>query len=377
MNSEKYIGLDVHQATISVAVLDSTGKLVMESILETKAAIILEFFAGLRGTLSATFEEGTWAAWLYDLLKPHVVKLVVCNPRKNALLKDGNKSDRIDAHKLAELLYLNKLCSVYHGETSSAMAEQPSRASLSRIHRTVDAVTWLGPIHLACRDLRQLLWHRHRMVQARTRLMNQLQAVALNEGLRCKKRLWREQGREQLESFRLAPWASRRRHDLLELLDRLNPTITELSQAVEQEAEKCPEAQRLMTHPGVGPLTALAFVLIIGQPERFQCGKQIASYLGLVPLEDSSGNRRRLGHITKQGNSLLRFLLVEAAQVAVRSLPEWRSKYVHLTMRRGRKIAKVAIGAKTGGSPLLDDAQGMGGDSRPLIDVHHRPESRR
>jgi len=196
------------------------------------------------------------------------------------------------------------------------------------------------------RDLRQRLWHRHRMVQARTRLMNQLQAVALNEGLRCKKRLWREQGREQLESFRLGRWASRRRRDLLELLDRLNPTIGALSQAIEQEVEKCPEAQRLRTHPGVGPLTALAFVLIIGKPDRFQCGKQIASYLGLVPLEDSSGNRRRLGHITKQGNSLLRFLLVEAAQVTARSLPEWRSKYVHLTMRRGRKIAKVALARK-------------------------------
>jgi transposase len=196
------------------------------------------------------------------------------------------------------------------------------------------------------RDLRQLVWHRHRMVQTRTRIMNQLQAVALNEGIRCNKRLWREKGREQLESFRLAPWASRRRHDLLEWLDRLNPTIAALSQAIEQEVEKCPEAQRLRTHPGVGPLTALAFVLIIGKADRFQCGKQIASYLGLVPLEDSSGNRRRLGHITKQGNSLLRFLLVEAAQVTVRSLPEWRSKYVHLTMRRGRKIAKVAMARK-------------------------------
>ena len=196
------------------------------------------------------------------------------------------------------------------------------------------------------RDLRQLLWHRHRMVQARTRIMNQLQAVALNEGLRCKKRLWREAGREQLESFRLAPWGSRRRHDLLELLDRLSPTITELTQTIEQEAEKCPEAQRLMTHPGVGALTALAFVLIIGRAERFQCGKQIASYLGLVPLEESSGNRRRLGHITKQGNALLRFLLVEAAQVSARSIPEWRNKYFHLAMRRGRKIAKVAMARK-------------------------------
>jgi transposase len=93
--------------------------------------------------------------------------------------------------------------------------------------------------------------------------------------------------------------------------------------------EKCPEARRLKTHPGVGPLTALALILIIGRADRFQCGKQVTCYLGLVPLEDSSGERRRLGHITKQGNSLLRFLLVEAAQVTARSLPEWRSKYCH------------------------------------------------
>ena len=110
-----------------------------------------------------------------------------------------------------------------------------------------------------------------------------------------------------------------------------------------QQVENCPAAQRLKTHPGVGVLTALAFVLILGDAERFHCGKQVASYLGLVPLEESSGNRRRLGHITKQGSSILRFLLVEAAQVTVRSLPEWRSKYFHLVLRRGRKIAKVAM----------------------------------
>ena len=103
MNCEKYIGLDVHQATISAAVMDPTGKLIMECILETKAATILEFFTGLRGALSVAFEEGTWAAWLYDLLKPHVARVVVCNPRKTALLKHGNKNDRIDARKLANL----------------------------------------------------------------------------------------------------------------------------------------------------------------------------------------------------------------------------------------------------------------------------------
>jgi transposase len=113
--------------------LDSTGKLVVESILETKAATILQFFAGLRGTLSVTFEEGTCAAWLYDLLKPHVAKLLVCNPRKNALLKDGNKSDRIDARKLAELLRGNQLKSVYHGETGVRMLRELSRSYLTTV----------------------------------------------------------------------------------------------------------------------------------------------------------------------------------------------------------------------------------------------------
>src|SRR2546425_5835569 len=126
VNSQKYIGLDVHQATISVAVMDSTGKLVMESILETKAATILEFFAGLRGTLSVTFEEGTWSAWLYDLLKPRVDKLMVCNPRKNALLKDGNKSDRIDARKLAERLRGNQLKPTGIVDVSAGTGDRPA-----------------------------------------------------------------------------------------------------------------------------------------------------------------------------------------------------------------------------------------------------------
>jgi transposase len=184
------------------------------------------------------------------------------------------------------------------------------------------------------------------MVQMRTRVMNQLHVVPLNEGLRRKKALWRPAGRKELESIALAPWASRRRQDLLDLLDQLTPKIQELTRALEQEVEKRAVTRRLMTHPGIGPLTALAFELVIGTPARFHCGKQIASYIGLVPEERSSGDRRRLGHISKQGNVLLRFLLVEAAQVTVRSHPEWRSKFFHLAMRRGRKIAKVAMARK-------------------------------
>src|SRR5450631_2763353 len=193
------------------------------------------------------------------------------------------------------------------------------------------------------RDLRQLLWHRHRLVQMRTRIMNQLQALAMNEGYRWKKKLFSEQGRAQLEKLALAPWASRRRQELLELLDRMNPTIEELTAAVEREARKRPEVLRLMTHPGVGPLTALAYVLIIGTPRRFHRGKQIGNYVGIIPSEDSSGGKQRLGPISKQGNSWLRFLLVEAAAASAGVHPDWRRRYLHLAMRRHKSVAKVNI----------------------------------
>src|SRR5580693_5880849 len=131
MNDVKYIGLDVHQATISVVVLDSTGHLVMESIIEPKAATILQLLHGLSGSLYVTFEEGTCAAWLHDLLKPHVTQVLVCDPRKNALLKAGNKNDRIEARKLADLLYLDKLNPVYHGETGIRALQEAARSYLT------------------------------------------------------------------------------------------------------------------------------------------------------------------------------------------------------------------------------------------------------
>jgi transposase len=196
------------------------------------------------------------------------------------------------------------------------------------------------------RDVRQLLWHRHRLVQMRTRIMNQLQAVAMNEGYRWKKKLFSEQGRALLEKLSLAPWANRRRKELLELLDQLNPKIAELTAAVEQEANQRPDVLRLMTHPGVGAITGLAYVQVIGTPDRFPCGKQIGSYIGLIPCEDSSAGKQRLGHLSKQGNALLRYLLGEAAQAAARCNPDWRRRYVHLAMRRHKNIAKAAMARK-------------------------------
>ncbi len=196
------------------------------------------------------------------------------------------------------------------------------------------------------RDVRQLLWHRHRLVQMRTRVMNQLQAIALNEGVRRKRGLWTRQGRAQLESLRLPPWTSRRRQELLELLDRLDPNIDELTEAIEQEAQQRPEVERLQTHPGVGPITGLAYVLVLGTPDRFACGKQVSSYLGLIPCEDSSADRWHLGHISKQGNALLRYLLGQSAMCAARVNEEWHRQYAHLTLRRNHAIAKIALARK-------------------------------
>jgi transposase len=199
---------------------------------------------------------------------------------------------------------------------------------------------------LAERDLRQLLWHRHKLVCLRTMLGNQLHFLAMSQGLCRKKKLFTKRGRGELATLRLAPWTSRRREELLKLLDQLNPQIDELDHAVLQEAQRREDAVLLMTHPGIGPVTALAFVLAIGPITRFSCSKKIASYLGLNPSEASSGGRRRLGAISKQGNSMVRWLMIETVHNAVRVDSELRQDYQRLKYRRGHAVAKVAIARK-------------------------------
>jgi transposase len=181
----------------------------------------------------------------------------------------------------------------------------------------------------------------------RTSVMNQLHALAIGQGLCRKQKLWSKVGRMELQALVLDPWAHRRRHELLQLLDQLNPWIAELDRAVMQEVQSRPEAVRLMNEPGVGPVTALAFVLTIGPVDRFQRSKQVVSYLGLNPTEDSSGGRQRLGSISKQGNSMVRHLLVEAGQAASKFDRELRRDYERLKFRRGHSgVAKVAIARK-------------------------------
>ena len=180
----------------------------------------------------------------------------------------------------------------------------------------------------------------------RTQVKNQLQALALNQGVQRKRKLWTAAGRKQLESLPLLPWAARRRTELLKLLEDLDGSIAALDQAVCQEANTRPAVRRLMSHPGVGAVTALAFTMTLGPPERFPRGKQVGSFFGLIPSEHSSGGKQRLGHISKQGSSFVRGLLVEAAQSAVRYEPQLRREYQRLSQRKCRALAKVAMARK-------------------------------
>src|SRR6202521_6112549 len=310
------IGVDYHPSFQQIAFLDQETGECGERRLNHSDGETEKFYRDLqrRGiSVRVGLEATGYSRWFERLLAELGIEVWIGDPAEiKAKRVRKQKTDREDARLLLKLLLENRFPRIW----------VPSAEN---------------------RDLRQLLWHRHRMVQMRTQIMNQLQALAMNEGQRRKKKLWSEAGRAQLEKLPLAAWASRRRKDLLELLDRMNPSSGELTAAIEREARKWPEVLRLMTHPGVGPLTALAFVPIIGTVERFKCGKQIGSYVGLIPEEDSSAGHQRLGHITKQGSSLLRFLLGEAAQAAARCDADWRRRYMHLAMRRQRNIAKVAM----------------------------------
>jgi transposase len=199
---------------------------------------------------------------------------------------------------------------------------------------------------MAERDLRQLVWHRQKLVWMRNAVGNQLHALAMGEGVCRKKKLFSKKGRAELESLALDRWASRRRQELLRMLDQLDASLEEFDQAVAEQAEQNQAALLLMTHPGVGPVTSLAFVLTLGPVERFRRSKQVVSYLGLNPREHSSGGRQRMGSISKQGNPMMRSLLVEAGHTAARLDAELRQDYQRLKLRRGSGVAKVAIARK-------------------------------
>jgi transposase len=312
----KIIGCDFHPSYQQIAMLDTdTGELTERALLHA-AGVVRGFYEPLAGPVRVGIEASGQSQWFERLLTELGHEVWVGDAAKIRSSTDRKqKTDRRDARLLLELLEQGRFPRIW----------VPTPAE---------------------RDTRQLLLHRGRLVRLRTQVKNQLQALALSQGVRRRWRLWSAQGREQLQSLPLLPWAARRREELLKLLDQLGESVAALDRAVCTEALARPEVQRLMTHPGVGPVTALAFVLSLGPVERFARGKQVASYFGLIPSEHSSGGRQRLGHISKQGSPFVRGLLVEAAQSAVRHEPELRRDYQRLAQRKCRALAKVAIARK-------------------------------
>ncbi len=314
----KIIGCDFHPGYQQIAMLDKeAGELTEKRLSHSREGEeVHKFYSGLVGPVRVGLEASGQSQWFERVLAELGHELWIGDAAKvRASTERKQKTDRRDANLLLELLEQDRFPRIW----------VPTPAE---------------------RDVRQLLLHRAKLVRVRTQVKNQLQALALNQGVQRKWKLWTAVGRKQLESLPLLPWAERRRTELLKLLDELDGSIQGLDGAVCQEATTRQAVRRLMTHPGVGAITALAFTLTLGPPERFRRGKQVASYFGLIPSERSSGGKQRLGHISKQGSSFVRGLLVEAAQSAVRHEPQLRREYQRLSQRRCRALAKVAIARK-------------------------------
>jgi transposase len=309
------IGCDFHASFQQVAILDKqTGEIEQKRLRHRQEAE--QYYRSLPAGVLVGMEACGHYLWFERLLAECGHQLWLGDARRiRASVVRQQKSDRRDAEHLLDLLRQDRFPRIW----------VPS---------------------LEERDVRQLLLHRHKQVQARTRIKNPLQAMALSQGVQKKRKLWCEGGRAELQQLPLLPYAAARRQQLLETLDQLEVEIAQLNQQVDEEVKQRAAAQRLMTHPGVGPVTALAMVLTLGPAERFASGKQVASYFGLIPREHSSGGGQRLGHISKQGSSFLRFLLVEAGQSAARYDRELGRFYRRLAVRKHRGLAKVAVARK-------------------------------
>ncbi len=314
------IGCDFHTRYQQIAMArEETGELLAERRLDHKSGEAHAFYRSLQGSQEGVrvgIEATGPIHWLERLLAELGHELWIGDSAKiRASEVRKQKTDERDAQLILNLLLAKRFPKIW----------VPTPAE---------------------RDLRQLLWHRHKLVRLRTMLGNQLHFLAMSQGLCRKQKLFTKKGRAELVGLGLAPWARRRREELLKLLDQLDPPIAELDRAVLEEAQRRDDAVLLMTHPGIGPVTSLAFVLTIGTVTRFCCSRKLVSYLGLNPTEESSGGRRRLGGISKQGNTMVRWLLIETVHHAVRQDPELRQDYQRLKFRRGHAVAKVAIARK-------------------------------
>jgi len=312
----KIVGCDLHTRYQQIAMLDEeTGELT-ERRLNHAGDEARGFYAELHGPVRVGIEATGYTRWFERLLGELDHELWIGDAaRIRAAVVRKQKTDARDAAHLLELLVSGRFPRLW----------RPTQAE---------------------RDLRQLLWHRQKLVWMRNAIGNQLHALAMSEGICRKKQLFTKKGRSELEGLHLDPWASRRRQELLGMVDQLDASLKRFDEAVNQQAGASADARVLMTHPGIGPVTSLAFVLMVGPVNRFARSRQLVSYLGLNPREHSSGGKQKLGSISKQGNPMLRGLLVEAGHTAVRMDAELRQDYQRLRLRRGGSVAKVAIARK-------------------------------
>ena len=310
------IGCDYHPSFQQIAWVDTETEEIQERKLMHSNGEAERFYRQLTGPVRVGLESTGNCHWFLDLLAGLGHEVWVGDAaRISARQVRQQRTDRRDAAHILDLLMKKDFPRIW-------VPSQPER------------------------DQRQLLIHRHKLVSLRVGVKNELQHLAMNQGMQKKRSLWSREGQKQLQELPLACWASTRRGNLLELLKKLDEQITVLDQAVKKAAEENKNACLLMTQPGVGPITALAFVLTLGDVTRFRRGKQVASYLGLIPREYSSGGKQRLGRISKQGNRFLRMLLVEAAQTVVRYDPKFRKEYLHRCRRKPKGVAKVAAARK-------------------------------
>ena len=312
------IGCDFHPSGQQVFGMDDeTGEVFADQWLDHSGEAVDKFYAsfppgvevGVESTGNLLWFERRLAKYGHRLRMGDTVKIRKQETRKQ-------KHDRRDAELIARLMK----------------------------ERRFPELGWVPS--LKQRDQRQLLMHRHKLVRMRAQIKNQLQHIAMNQGQQKKGRLWTKAGRELLEKLELEAWTARRRDELLELLDTMNRYCESLELAVKQAAEADADARLLMSHPGIGPVISLACVLTLGDMQRFDRSRQVVSYLGLNPSEESSGSKRRLGSISKQGSSFLRLLLIQGAQTAVRGDAELGRHYRRLAVKKNKAIAKVMVARK-------------------------------
>jgi transposase len=350
MNDAKYIGLDVHRATISVAVLDSAGKLVMEAILETKAETVLQFIHGLRGSLRVTLEEGTCAAWLHDVLKPHVAHVLVCDPRKNALIKTGNKSDRIDARKLADLLYLDKLHPVFHGETGNRALKELARSYLALTRDT-------------------------------TRVMNRLKALYRSWAIPCAgQRVYAPRYRSEWLAKIAEAGVHRRAEIYYQQFDALRSLREQVRRDLLAEGRKHKAMKFLRQIPSIGPIRAALLIALMQTPHRFRTKRQLWAYCGLALKTSTSGEYRIVEGRLKRARKFLAIRglnvnhnhdlknIFKGAATRAAAVPGPFQEFHAGLVGRGMKptMARLTLARKIAAITLIVWKKGVGFDAKHL-----------